>query len=464
MLALSKMVAIEVEGKRLHLAAVRKLLRGYLVSHWLTVENFSDRDPLALRPAVEEFYRRAGVDRSRTVVALPRAGVVLRTLQLPKEVLPNLDNIMEYQVENYEPSERSELAYAHQLIDRGETTGKLEVLLAMTRRSEVARFEQFFATLGLKPVAMIGATFGLAQLIQLEKTAAARENNFLLRSSESDFEIIAIRGGKIRLAKRLEFRAHVPRTEQLLEEISRTRGELRLEEKNVSNIYVTGVQVEEEIASLRQHSATLPWRTLRVPAPVHSPLGPAEFHSMAAAIGTAISALNPKKGLTTNLMARDEIIARPRWVWIPTYALLGVALLMLGARGVRPYVQQFQFLKQLNSEITHLKPQVDQVQGIENQADQFQKKAAVLLQAQNRDALNLEALRELSEIIPETAWISEFTMRGETVEISGSAENATALVPLLEQSPLFQEVALASGIAKDSKGKEIFRIRAKFEY
>lgn len=464
MLALNKIVAIEIEGKRLHLVAVRKMLRGYTVSHGLTVENFGDRDPLALRPTVEEFYRRAGVDRSRTVVALPRASVVLRTLQFPKEVLSNLDNIMEYQVENFEPSDRSELAHGHQLIDRGDSTGRLEVLLAMARRAEVARLEKFFATLGLKPVAMICSTLGLAQLIQLEKRAAARENNFLLRLGEIDLEIVAILGGKVRLAKRVEFRLNTPRAEQVIEEVNRTRGELRLEEKKVNNIYLTGVRVEEEMASLRPQYANLPWRTLRIPAPVHSTLGPALFHSTAAAIGTAIAAMNPKKGLATDLMARGEIMTRPGWVWIPTFVLLGVSLLMLGATAVRPYVQQYEFLKQLNAEIARLKPQVDLVRGIEDQTDQFQKKAAGLLQAQNRDALNLEALRELSEIIPDTAWISEFTMRGDTVEISGYAENATALVPLLEQSSLFQDVALASGITRDPKGKEIFRIRAKFEY
>jgi Tfp pilus assembly protein PilN/Tfp pilus assembly PilM family ATPase len=488
--ASKKIVAISADGAHLRFVAVKRGLRGFEVFHGMTLQNFQQRDPLGLRPEIEEFYRRARIDKNRTVVALPRSKVVIRTLQFPEAVLENLGHIIEYQVENYEPVDRTELAFAHQLVGgapsgttyafrkrlgslsrfasgkgsaRGPLPGKLEVLLVMARRAEVEGEREFLSVLGLHPRAMLCESLGLARLLQLD-AAAARENNFLVRAGETDFEVIAVFGGKIQSAKRFEFLSPdlKARTEHVMLELGRSRAELRLGEKDIHNVFVTGTDPESLLKELRSDLTTLPWRPLRVPASLRLHSNPTEFHALAPAIGAAILAMS-KGGLATNLMGHDEDIAQPRWVWAPTYALCSLAVLMVGAGAIGPRVQQSQFLEQLSAEIQRLQPQVRQVERLETETGATQKKAAVLEMVQGRDALNLEALRELSEILPETTWINDFNLRGDGVEISGSADNATALVPLIEQSPLFKDASLASGITRNQQGKEIFRIRAKFE-
>lgn len=493
MLASKKIVVISADGPHLHFVAVRRGLRGFELSQWMSLLNDPRRDPLALQPEIDEFYRRARVDKHQTVVAMPRAKVALRTLQFPRAVLENLTHIIEYQVENYEPIDRAELSYAHQMVEDAGPSGtsalmkrlalfsriasgssrrqgvpavqeKLEVLLAMAPRAEVEHQRELWAGLGIHPRAMLCGAFGLARLLQLDP-AAAREKNFLLRVGENDFELIAVFLGKIRRAKRFEFSSSDPRNriEHMLIELGRTRAELRIEEKDVDNIFVTGVDPDAILKEFRSGSSVMPMRPLRVPASLRSRANPAEFHALASAIGLAVLATN-KGGLATDLMGQSENIAQPRWVWAPTYALCGLAVLMAGTGAFGPYLQQSRFLEQLSSEIVRLQPQVRQVERLETETGEVQKKAAVLDTARGRDAVNLEALRELSEILPDTAWINDFSLRGDGVEISGQADNATALVPLIEQSPLFKDVALASGITRVQQGKEVFRIRAKFEY
>jgi Tfp pilus assembly protein PilN len=488
-----KIVAISVEGAHLRLVAVKKGLRGFEVSHGMTLQNFQQRDPLGLRPEIEDFYRRAHIEKNQTVVVLPRAKVVLRTLQFPGAVLENLSHIIEYQVENYEPIDRADLAYAHQLVGgptRGTSSafrnqlaslsrfasgrgskpgahplpGKLEVLLVMARQAEVGREREFLSVLGLHPRAMLCESLGLARLLQLD-VGAFRENDFLVHTGETDFEVIAVLGGEVRSARRFEFLSSdlKARAEQVGIELGRSRAELRLGEEVVHNVFVTGPDPESFLKELRSGLTTLPWRPLRMPASIRFQANASEFHTMAPAIGVAILAMS-KGGLATNLMGHGEEIAQPRWVWAPTYALCSLALLMVGASAVGPSVQQSRFLEQLSSEIARLQPQVRQVERMETETSEIQKKAAVLEMVEGRDALNLEALRELSEILPDSTWINDFNLRGDGVEISGLTDNATALVPLIEQSPLFKDVALASGITRNQQGKEIFRIRAKFEY
>ncbi|MBZ5535376.1 MAG: PilN domain-containing protein [Acidobacteriia bacterium] len=493
MFASKKIVTISADGGHLHFVAVKRGWRGFELASWMTLPNDPQRDSLALRPEIDEFYRRAGVDKNQTVVEIPRAKVAIRTLQFPKAVLENLTHIIEYQVENYEPIDRADLAYVHQRVDDASPTGpsawmnplallsrfasgkarkpgapvaqeKLEVLLAMAPRAEVEHQREFWAGFGIYPQAMLCGSFGLARLLQLDP-GAGRERNFLLRVGENDFELIAVFLGKIRRAQRFEFLSSEPqaRAEHMLLELGRSRAELRIEEKDVHNVYVTGADPESYLKEFRSSSTSLPLRPLRVPACLRSRANLTEFHALAPAIGDSLLAMS-KGGLATDLMGRAEHIAHPRWVWAPTYAFCGLAVLMAGASASGPYLQQSRFVDQLSSEITRLQPQVRQVERIETEANEVRKKAAVLDAVQGRDALNLEALRELTEILPDSVWINDFYLRADGVEINGLAENATALVPLIEQSPLFKDVALASGITRNQQGKEMFRIRAKFEF
>lgn len=463
MLGLKKFAAIGFDGTSLNLVALKKGLRGFETLHWAALENFRQQDPLSLLPAVEDFFQRARVDKSQTVVALPRRSVVLRMLQFPQAVQKNLPNIIEYQVENFEPIDREGLAYAHQWVNRRGADGKLDVLLAMARRDEVGRVQKLLGELGVRARAIVCESLGLARLIQLNEAVAARENNFLVRADENEFELIAVFSGKIQSAKRFEFQDVRSRSELMALELDRARAELRVDENHVHNVFVTGPNAEAALVELRSQASHLPLHLLRTPGLIQSRMSQAEFQRFASTLGTAINAMT-KEGLATNLMDHGEVVSQPRWVWVPTGALCGIALLLLGASAVRPYVQQERFLKDLNAEIARLQPQVRQVERLEAESDEWQKKASVLEGLQGKDVRNLEALRELSEILPETTWINEFTFRGDTVEISGFSENATALVPLLEQSTVFQDVALASGITRNQQGKEMFRIRAKFKF
>jgi Tfp pilus assembly protein PilN len=70
----------------------------------------------------------------------------------------------------------------------------------------------------------------------------------------------------------------------------------------------------------------------------------------------------------------------------------------------------------------------------------------------------LDVMRELTEQIPESAWLREFRLSGDAVTLTGQADSASALIPLLEESPLFTDVKFLTTIRKDRDGKEVFRI------
>jgi len=71
----------------------------------------------------------------------------------------------------------------------------------------------------------------------------------------------------------------------------------------------------------------------------------------------------------------------------------------------------------------------------------------------------LDIIKELSERIPKSAWVNRFKFSEKGIEISGEAASASQLIQLLEDSPMFGDVAFLSAISKGARsGLEQFRI------
>jgi general secretion pathway protein L len=71
-------------------------------------------------------------------------------------------------------------------------------------------------------------------------------------------------------------------------------------------------------------------------------------------------------------------------------------------------------------------------------------------------------VEELTRLLPDTVWLSELRIDGDTVELSGFAPAAALLVRALERSAMFGDPALAGPVTFDPReNKERFTIRAK---
>ena len=74
----------------------------------------------------------------------------------------------------------------------------------------------------------------------------------------------------------------------------------------------------------------------------------------------------------------------------------------------------------------------------------------------------LPVLRELTELLPNDAWLTLVSLEGKGVELTGQANAASALIPLLENSPRFERVEFASPVTR-GRDREQFRIQAAWE-
>ena len=72
-------------------------------------------------------------------------------------------------------------------------------------------------------------------------------------------------------------------------------------------------------------------------------------------------------------------------------------------------------------------------------------------------------LRDLTELLPNDAWLTTVSLDGKGVEVTGAASAASTLIPLLENSPRLERVEFSSPVTRGRDNKEQFRIRAAWE-
>jgi Tfp pilus assembly protein PilN len=77
----------------------------------------------------------------------------------------------------------------------------------------------------------------------------------------------------------------------------------------------------------------------------------------------------------------------------------------------------------------------------------------------NSRVSKLEILKELSVLIPEDTWLDKISIANDGIELNGYADSSSALIGILEDSPLFENVIFPSTITKRGGEKERFRIK-----
>ena len=149
---------------------------------------------------------------------------------------------------------------------------------------------------------------------------------------------------------------------------------------------------------------------------------------------------------------------------------MGVAAIVLLLLGVSSctisfFVKERIYLTELNERVSGLKGKVREIEQMQEEIIDIESKMGSLEVVKTGDISKLEILKELTMIIPEEMWLTRFSYdekKGDKkIELSGYAEAASEIIPLLEESELFEDVKFKSSIVKDKRSeKEKFNVTA----
>lgn len=160
----------------------------------------------------------------------------------------------------------------------------------------------------------------------------------------------------------------------------------------------------------------------------------------------------------------DELRKKPGKLGF--YMMSGLAvLLVLSALGWGgSYLwRQHKAVKALNAEMRILTKEVAEIEDMQSRIRELETRGKQIRELKQGYMPVVDIIRELTEIIPETAWVQDFSFSEQGIQINGFADSTSDLIGILEASPLFENVSFLSAIVKGREGKERFSIGLKTE-
>jgi general secretion pathway protein L len=125
---------------------------------------------------------------------------------------------------------------------------------------------------------------------------------------------------------------------------------------------------------------------------------------------------------------------------------------------VFPAIEQKRYRDDLDAAARKLQPAALRAQTLERQIASDRNKIAALDDFRGRPQADLDVLNELTRILPPQVWTNAIEIYPDSVVLSGEADQAAALLKLLDSSPLFQNSEFALSVTRNGQTEQ-FRIK-----
>ncbi|MGH9341391.1 MAG: PilN domain-containing protein [Acidobacteriota bacterium] len=464
MLNLDSSLGIDIRDGNLVLATIGKGVREFALKRLTLIRDYRELDPSVLGDKVRQHVRSNGFNHENVILGLARDQVIVRSVGLPLEAEENLDQVVRFQVEKFEPSEHERSYYDYAVLDRNEKEKKIVLQVVMVRRTLVDEYLNLFRELNLYPAAIRFSSIGLAHLLTLHADSyPKKEPAVIVDINRRSFELMVVVNRNKFFSEQVARQQEEPTFEEVISALNTFLSRLELPGDGLSKIYLCGPLAPGLLESfqerfedcellldrlqLRQIEAAPGGRALEQPG-----------DNPWVAVGLGVSGVSRRASAGFNLIPEEKRVFGRRPSLIPTYVLAGLLVILMMLALAREQVQQQNLLSRVETQIAGLQSQVDQAMSLREEIDQ--KKAQL---DEIRDLLTdrqqiLALLKDLTERIPEHSYVSNIQIQGERVNVNGFSDSASSLVSLLQDSSQVKSVE-SRGIARDPRvNKDRFQL------
>ncbi|MGO8988971.1 MAG: type II secretion system protein GspL [bacterium] len=412
---------------------------------------------------VNSFFSKHQASRERVSVAIPREKVIARFMGLPVAAKENLRKVLEYEMPKYIPFERGEIYFDYCVLK--EEKDRLHLFAVFVKKAEVDAYLSLLKKMGIQPISIQIPSAAAVNLFFYNKGGGESDTSVLIDVSEPFFEMNLVQG------KDWSESLHLPLPEEekeakMISTFQRS-GDNRPPANSTFFVYGLGAD-ETTLTNLKE---TKQLKDVLLP-PMNRMQGgevAPKAYKIYASVGIPLKGLiSPRVDL--NLLPFD-MRKKVREIGKPVLIVLtSLALLLTITWGGGIFIRYTNELNTVNAEISKRRPEVEALEKLQKQRDNCCKEMSELDQIRSAEISKVEVLQELTKVIPDTTWIWNLKYNGKEIELSGFADSASDLIPLLDKSPLFEKVEFMAPVTKEmqmradgNKEKERFKIKARIE-
>ncbi len=464
MIYLKTGIGIELRGEDMLISALQSNFAGEVFTHFKRIAEYRQRDKEGLRREIAFFFKSKGLSKENIVLGIPRSDIVMRHLDLPAEVADNLKQVIQYQVQSFEPTEEERSYYDYTVLEGTGSKKRLSVLLAMVKKSLLDEHLQLLLVLGIKPVAVIGSSMALSNLFSRKQKDLRNKIYFLADLTPTSLELLALRDGAYVYSRGVSKEIGQSWSDLILREVNEAASKIRLgPEDALEKIVLAGEASETALGELEADvpACELLKNSVKFEAPGDNAL---HFQEAACSLGLAYAGIARGLPVRMNFLPDELRRRQTRWAYVPAFILGLIIVALLAALGFHRMIQNRALIQRLDQEILSLKAPVERVQSLQRRSDATETRIRAIEEVFRKKDMNLEVLRELTSILPADTFLSTYTYRDGIIQMAGSSGSAPDLISKLEKSPLLKDVTQKGQIFRDAQtGKERFNFEAKLE-
>ncbi len=412
-------------------------------------EGIADEEKVnAVSELIQGFLRENQISPASVFLGIPRNTAILKYLEFPITVKENLRESLGYEMDKYVPFNSEDVYFDFQVLSEDKAVGRLQLLLVVVKKQTLSPFLAIGRQLGVGISGVEISSTALASYFFRWGEKGNRTFKSFIYMREHGLESGLVQDGMLRYSRVLS------RSEDLMEAIPANLARMQREFGESNESLDTVFCGAEADVPLLEGLYGMNGINIRL-----VDLSRAQIPStnLIAAYGLALKGIQ-KTSMNINLLPPA---LRKKPSKLKYYAMFGlVSLTILGALawGGGAFFQHQWTLDRLEEEIEKLGSQLKKIERIKAEKMRIEDRINYLTTVRQGGLPVLDVLKELSERIPEDAWVNRFDFSEKGVQIHGEAASASELIPLLEASPMFGGVAFSSAITRVRDGKERFRI------
>lgn len=420
-------------------------------------------------------------------LGVPRSDFLLRRFDTPPVAARDLPELVGFEIERHLPGKPEDFLSGWRQEGRTEGGGHT-VLLGATPKAVLDRVLALLRRANLAPVSIQPEPFALAA--SLKRVAPATKDVLVVDLGEEMVGIDLLRAGRLvssrvvpvedpqwRESPAVTGAGHESAVDDGAEprQAAAARLGAALAERFTSPLFKESLGSEPSefwVCGYGSNRAPLIERlreVLQLPVRVLSPWklvrwrnAPADLDPFTPSLALALTGPQGAAGVIELAPERQDALHRAP-SRRPAAVLAGLLALVLLAHLVGYGLRQRDALEMADQEIRALKARMIEVEAVNRSVEERRSRLGFLETTVKGRARQAEVLRELTGLIPDSAYLTEFSYRDRNVEITGLAPSASQLLPVLEASPLFVGVEFSAPIVAQGTGLERFKIRMRLE-
>jgi Tfp pilus assembly protein PilN len=414
------------------------------------VEHFVVEDAEDPAATLAAELQARGLTSRHIRVGLDRRLAVVKAIELPRAAGSDIGAMVGFDLERHVPFPAEGVRFDWVELPTGADEPHHVLIVAAERRT-VERPLGLLAAAHRRPAAVVVACHELPALLGRE---APTPRAVWAHRHRDATDLLFLDGRRLLMSRRVT----AATAADLAREIGRSLALVRW--SDCEAVWLSGSDAETDIPDL----AAIMGVPVSVPpyaadrAPLVAALPAEEQGASLLALAVAIGLRSP----ALNLLPTEARLWTPSREQLVTVGILGATALLGLTLALTHVIKTERHLDHLSQEIRRLDPEVKAVERLAAELGQKRRVLVALQAAQDGRIPALQVLRELTETLPQGAWLQGLTLDRQGVELVGQSDAASALIPLLEALDRLERVEFTSPVTK-TQNKEQFRLRAAWE-